>query len=82
MALTAVTEQGSKAQTHLIGGFFGEGRDKQTLRVYASGEQAGHAPGQDRGLARSCPGQHERRAVVVKKRLPLLRVQPGFQLGN
>ena len=82
IAPPAVAEQCGQPEAHFFGGFLGERRHKQPLRVDAFGKQPGDPPGQNRGFARPRAGQHQRRAVVMPEGLDLLRVQPGFQLGN
>lgn len=77
--IPAVAEQGGQTQAHLVGGFFRERGDKDALRVHAFGKEAGSTAGQNCGLARPCPCQHQSWAVIVKECLKLLRVQTRFK---
>ena len=52
--LAAVAQQRRQAHPHLIGGFFGECRHKQPLRVYTFGEETCDPAGQNGGFPTAC----------------------------
>ena len=73
-------DQRADPLAHLLGGLVGEGDREDLVRPRpAGGQKPGDAVGQDPGLARARPGQHQQRALAVGDGLALGRVQLGEQ---
>ncbi len=63
---------------HFLGGLVGEGDREDLVRPRAAGrEQPGDAVGENPGLARAGPSQHEQRPLAVGDGLALGRVEVG-----
>ena len=69
------TDELDDAPSHLVGRLVREGDGEYPPRLHARDDEAGDAPGQDPGLARPGPGDHDERAALVQHRLALGRVQ-------
>ena len=76
------TDELDDAPAHLVGRLVGEGDGEYPPRLHARDDEAGDAPGQDPGLARTGPGDDDERTALVQHGLPLGRVQVGDEVRD
>ena len=73
-------QQGGHPREHLAGRPAGKGQQQDPGRIGPPCNRPGHAVHQGGRLARAGPGHDQERAVAVRRRPALLRVEPGQQV--